>query len=332
MNFLTRHAPYHDCGRSARRGWAFVRTMVPTTVVVTVLIVDSQIHVWKASSQERPWPAGGGPSHRSDQFLPEDALAEMDAAGVDKSVLVPPSFEGDYNDLAVTAASTYPERFLVVGRIGLDDPSNATRLPAWKDQPGMKGIRVTFLRGRFAGWLHDGTADWFWPEAERWQIPIMMYAPEQSERIADLARLFPALRIILDHANLHTRLRDNELVDAVRAVLPLSSLPNVAVKLSALPCYTTEPYPFPALHAVIAEFVGAFGAERCFWGSDLTRLPCPYREAVDLFLNELPFLSGRELELIMGQALLRWLDGASAEVAQVDDDASAQRSETSAAV
>ena len=80
------------------------------------------------------------------------------------------------------------------------------------------------------------------------------------------------------------------------------------MKLSALPCHSTQPYPFPNLHPSIKAAVEAFGADRLYWGSDLTRLPCPYREAVTLFSDELGFLSEAERAAIMGTALARFLD------------------------
>ena len=41
-------------------------------------------------------------------FSKDDLLAEMDAAGVDRAVIVPPSWEGDRNDLALAAARRIP--------------------------------------------------------------------------------------------------------------------------------------------------------------------------------------------------------------------------------
>ena len=77
-----------------------------------MLIVDSQVHVWAAHSAERPWPADGfGREHGPVPMTHDALLARMDEAGVDRVVLVPPSWEGDRNDLALAAASAHPERF-----------------------------------------------------------------------------------------------------------------------------------------------------------------------------------------------------------------------------
>lgn len=47
-----------------------------------------------------------------------------------------------------------------------------------------------------------------------------------------------------------------------------------------------------------------------FWGTDITRMPCSWRQCVTLFTEELPWLSEDDKELIMGRALCQWLDWA----------------------
>jgi hypothetical protein len=53
--------------------------------------------------------------------------------------------------------------------------------------------------------------------------------------------------------------------------------------------------------------VDAFGPRRCFWGTDITRMPCSYRQCVTMFTEELAWLKGRDLELVMGHAICAWL-------------------------
>ena len=40
-----------------------------------------------------------------------------------------------------------------------------------------------------------------------------------------------------------------------------------------------------------------------FWGTDITRMPCSWRQCVSVFTEELPWLQGRDLDLVMGEAL-----------------------------
>ena len=56
-----------------------------------MMIVDAQIHLW----------AKGTPSahHRQTPYLKEEALAAMDAAGVDRAVIHPVMWDPDSNEL-----------------------------------------------------------------------------------------------------------------------------------------------------------------------------------------------------------------------------------------
>jgi predicted TIM-barrel fold metal-dependent hydrolase len=97
---------------------------------------------------------------------------------------------------------------------------------------------------------------------------------------------------------------------AERAGLPmaLARYPNVAVKATGAPSYSSEPYPYRNIHPYLRQIYDAFGPERMFWGTDITRMPCSWRQCVTLFAEELSWLSARDKELIMGRALCTWLD------------------------
>ena len=44
-----------------------------------------------------------------------------------------------------------------------------------------------------------------------------------------------------------------------------------------------------------------------FWGTDITRMHCTWRQCVTLFTDELPWLKGSDLDLVMGQAFCDWI-------------------------
>ena len=43
-----------------------------------------------------------------------------------------------------------------------------------------------------------------------------------------------------------------------------------------------------------------------FWGTDITKMPCCWRQCVTMFTEELPWLPEGDKELIMGQAVCAW--------------------------
>ncbi|WP_049887672.1 amidohydrolase [Saccharopolyspora spinosa] len=267
------------------------------------------MHVWGADTPTRRWPSGSAhAAHRPVPVGVEETLRVLDEAGVHRAVLVPPSWEGDRNDLALDAAARYPNRFAVMGRISLTDTASTNRLARWREQQGMLGVRLTLHLDPLRAAFRRGELDWFWAAAEAAGLPVMVYAPGMSRLLGEIARRHPALRLIVDHLALPVNLAGVESFADLPELLALARFPNVAAKASALPCHSELGHPFGDVHHALHRVFDAFGPRRLFWGSDWTRLPCPYRDNISLFTEELSFLSDEDIQWIMGKALLGWLD------------------------
>lgn len=271
------------------------------------MIVDAQVHVWGADTPERPWPPGHAHrAHRPRPFSKDDLLAEMAAAGVDRAVIVPPSWEGDRNDLALAAAAAHPDKFAVMGRPLLAQP-DPQALDRWREQPGMLGIRVTTAGAGARSLFTEPAGDWLWQAAERAGLPAMVSTPGLLPEVGRLAERHPGMRFVIDHLALVRDGKDEAAFGDLANLLALAKLPNVAAKASALPRYSSEPYPYPRLHPYLRQVFDAFGPRRFFWGTDMTGIPCTYRQAVTLFTEELPWLQGDDRFWVMGGALCAWL-------------------------
>ena len=275
------------------------------------MIVDAQVHLWKAESADWHWVPGMTPQ------LPEPMTIErlvpmMYEAGVDRVVVVPPSWPGDRNDYALEAAQRYPNRFHVMGRIPLQNPQSAALLPAWKEQPGMLGIRLLFT-GAFAPWLSDGTADWIWPAAEKAKLPIMFFAPGLVSKFGPIAERYPQLTLIIDHMGLTGAMaKDNSVPAAIDQAVALAKYPNVSIKMSGSPGVSLEPYPFRDVAVHLHRVFDAYGPQRCYWGTDMTNsfAKASYRQRVTHFTEELSFLSESDKDWVMGRAILARLNWA----------------------
>jgi predicted TIM-barrel fold metal-dependent hydrolase len=272
-------------------------------------IVDSQVHIWGADTPDRPWPPGRAAEAQKPYPVDKEALLlQMDLAKVRRMVLVPPSWEGERNDLALDAARAHPDRFAVMGRLAIQDPASRARIADWKKQPGMLGMRFTFHNEHYRHFLTDGTADWLWLAAEKAGIPLMVLMPSALDHLDRIAARHPRLKLVIDHVGLDRRGKGERVWEDLPAVCALARHPNVAVKASGMPSLSKEPYPFRDLHPRIRALVDAYGPARTFWGTDLTRMPCSYYECIALFTQHLPWLTGRDLELVMGRAICDWLD------------------------
>jgi L-fuconolactonase len=270
-------------------------------------VVDSQVHIWGANTPDRPWPARA-PAQRDTPVTADEVLGWMDKAGVDGAILVPPSWEGDRNDLALAAARAHPGRFAVMGRLDPDAPGAREQLAHWRDEPGMLGLRFTFHTPVLRQPLLEGRFDRVWGEAERHGVPIMLLVHHAHMHLIDaVAARYPALRLVIDHLGLVNGEKDAQAFRDLDKLLALAKRPGVAVKASALPCYTDAPYPYEGLHPYVRRVYDAFGPRRVFWGTDQTRSPIDYRRGIELFTRHLSWLAPEDLEWIMGRGVCEWI-------------------------
>ena len=138
-----------------------------------MLIADAQVHIWAPNTPERPW-LPGQKMHRDVPLGAEELLREMDAAGVQRAVLVPPSLDNFRNDLVLDAARQYPERFAVMGRLDHSVPAAQGMIGTWRHQPGMLGLRLVLTRAQTIVMLNEQRLDGLWKEAEKAAVPVMI--------------------------------------------------------------------------------------------------------------------------------------------------------------
>src|SRR2546421_4909864 len=261
-----------------------------------MLIVDAQVHIWSSGT-----PSG---QHRQvSSYSAEDCIAEMDAAGVDAVVLHPPGWDVNGVEVAVAAARKYPNRFAILGHFPLDKPENRSLIDGWKSRPGMLGLRYAFTQPHQQNWMTDGTMDWLWPACEKAQIPVALMASNFLPQVAQIAERHPGLKLIIDHLGRARGGRDDAAFANIAQVCALAKFPNVALKATGAAGESSQPYPFTNIHKYLRQLYDAFGPKRYFWGTDITRMPVSWRQCVTLFTEELPWLKGEDLELVMGRGV-----------------------------
>jgi predicted TIM-barrel fold metal-dependent hydrolase len=173
----------------------------------------------------------------------------------------------------------------------------------------MLGLRYTFLHDPARQWLADGTIDWLWAEAEKAGVPVAVLATDSLVELGRIAERHPGLRLTIDHLGGRgglTTLKDAAAMTHMPDLLALARFPNVAVKATGAPGYSSQAYPFRPMHSYLRQIYDAFGPDRMFWGTDITKMPCSWRQCVTMFTEELPWLGEQDKRLIMGDALCAW--------------------------
>ncbi|MGZ0189709.1 MAG: amidohydrolase family protein [Alphaproteobacteria bacterium] len=266
-------------------------------------IVDAQIHLW----------GKGLPSnlaHRQvTSFLVEEAVSMMDVASVDAAVIHPVPWDVDSHELALEAVRNDPKRFAIMGSVPLDEAKSLPMIANWRKTPGQLGLRYTFLDDLTRDRLHSGDLDWLWAAAENAGVPVSVLATDSLDVFGQIAQRHPGLRVTIDHLGGrggNTTLKDAASMVHFPELLKLAKFPNVAVKATGAPGYSSEAYPFPAMHTYLEQIYDAFGPSRMFWGTDITKMPCSWTDCITMFTEGLPWLREEDKALVMGQAICDW--------------------------
>lgn len=266
-------------------------------------IVDAQIHLWGKGlpSNAAHWQVTS--------FSAAEAIAMMDEAGVDAAVIHPPGWDADSTDLARRAVADYPGRFAIMDHLPLDAPDAPERLARLRDEKGMLGLRYLFLSDEERARLHSGRIDWLWQEAEKAGVPIAVLATDELEYMGEIADRHPDLRLTIDHLGGrggNTTLKDHEAMAHMPDLLALATRPNIGVKVTGAPGYSAETWPYPIMQGYVRRVFDAFGPDRTFWGTDISKMPCSWADCVAMFTREMDWLSGADLERVMGGAIRDW--------------------------
>ena len=139
----------------------------------------------------------------------------------------------------------------------------------------------------------------------------MLYAPFNHKDVGEVAARHPGLRLILDHLGTHISHKDEGIKESIDQTAQLAMHPNIHVKMTLAPLFSTAPYPYKNIQPFIRQLVESFGPKRCFWGTDasalLERTTCSYRQNAELFTEHMDFLSSADKEWIMGRGLAECL-------------------------
>ena len=239
-------------------------------------IVDAQIHLW----------GSGLPSNMAHRqvtsFTTEEAVGLMDEGGVDAAVIHPPGWDPKSTEMAFKAVRDFPGRFAILGAFPLNQPDKRALVDTWRSQPGMLGLRYGFLQEPMRGL------------AGRWDA----HRPDRRAASGPAADHRPPGR----HHHPEGRRRNGAHAGADQAGTAsqrgCQGDRRTGLLQRTVPVHEHAPVLAPDLRRVRT------GAH--VLGTDITKMPCSWRQCVTMFTEELPWLSERDKDLVMGQAVCAW--------------------------
>lgn len=266
------------------------------------MIVDTHVHIWEISDK---YPIGPTSptwnSYPDEPGTAEELLADMDAEGVDWTVLVQTSWSTWDNGYMADSVASYPNRFVGHGLINPQDPNNAEQVRYWIQNRGLVGFRLHPMYYPDEKILLTEQNGPLWEEIAACNAIVQFHLrPEYADQVAVIAQRCPNTIFILDHMGYPQIDQDYQ------PILDLAHHDNVYFKLSDVAGRSQESHPYKDMHPCIQAALNAFTPQRTVWG---TGYPGHHRtkhnwptlaDELRLIREGLPFLTDTDKERILG--------------------------------
>lgn len=289
------------------------------------MVLDSHTHAWGPPTPVHPWTNGPLVETYVDQFSVdtvyrgEKLLSDMDEIGVDEAVVVGyPICDWTDNWYTETVAA---ENDRLYGVVMIDQfAENASEtLRQSMTVDGVLGFRLggicpydrmweTF--DPEVTWLRDAIDETeFWNAARETDafVQILVHHSQLDQAI-ELVETYPDLTYAFDHFG-HADPTVPPEESSFQQFADLAAYDNVAVKVSEIPHFSAESFPYADMHDHVRWFVDTFGRERVIWGSDFPNVSdvATYEQSLT-WLEHVDELSNADREWITGRAFERLLD------------------------
>lgn len=279
------------------------------------MVLDSHTHAWGPPNPDHPWTNGPLVEEYVDDFSVdtvyrgEKLLNDMDETGVDEAVVVGYPI-GDWTDNWYTE-QVAAEFDRLHGVVMLDQFADGAddELRRAMAIDGVLGFRLgaicpydrmweTFDPEET--WLRDAIEETkFWEAAQETDALVQILAHvDQLDQVLELVETYPELPYAFDHfghADPEVPPEDGKF----SRFADLAAYDNIAVKVSEIPHFSNEPFPYEDMHDHVRWFVDTFGREQVVWGSDFPNVSdaATYGEALT-WLEHVDGLSERDREWI----------------------------------
>jgi predicted TIM-barrel fold metal-dependent hydrolase len=247
-------------------------------------VIDTHTHAWGPPSREHPWVNGPLVENEVAGFAvdpvydAEGLVDDMDRVGVDEAVVVGyPICEWTDNWYTMRAAS---DRDRLYGVVMLDPFADdaGERLREAMAVEGVLGVRVAPICPYDRMWeTFDPSVDWlldaaeetaFWKAARETDALVQVLAHRtQLDQALEFVERYPDLTYAFDHMG-HPDPATAPGDDAFARFADLAEYDGVAVKVSEVPHWSGESFPYRDLHDHVRWLLDHFGRDRVVWGSD----------------------------------------------------------------
>lgn len=267
--------------------------------------IDVQVHSYEKNSPERPWH---GFLEGPDEVTGDEMVAAMDAVGVDGALLVSPFSMYRYDaSYAQAVQAAHPGRFALIRPFDTTSDTIPDDIAEWAGTTGVVGARIMLTAEPYEA--DNPGINQVLAAAAKAGIPVNIMCSGKLPLLRELAQRNPDTQIVVDHVGLvqpHKPPAPADPFADLANVLSLAELDNVAIKISGACTLSHQSFPYSDIWEPLGQIFGAFGFDRCMWGTDWTRAVnlLTYEQGVEAF-RVTDQLSDSERATLMGGALAK---------------------------
>lgn len=248
--------------------------------------IDAHHHVWDLSVREQDWIQGDQLAPLLRDFSMEDLAPELEATGIDRTVLVQtvasPAETPELLDIAGSNSSVVG----VVGWLDLEAPDARAQLRRYRDHPHaayLVGIRDLAEYKTDAAWLErDDIVANLRMLGEEGLTYDLLTRPPQLPAAVNAVRSCPDTTFVLDHLS-KPDIAGSHINAWARDIAELATLSNVSVKLSGMFTEASwDDWTVESFRPYVEVVLEAFGPSRILFGSDwpVSTLAASYEQVV----------------------------------------------------
>ena len=222
----------------------------------------------------------------------EVLLAQMQAAGIDKALLV--QYGGCYNNAYLRQCmQCFPGRFASLGMVDYDAPDAAKRIRREVEENNLAGLRIPASTTNEAVWTTVGELG----------IMASLSGRIAGDGVEAYIKRFPQVQFRIEHMGFPDLNQSPDAPDYQR-LMGYAAYPNVYLMLSGLYAFGVE-HPYREVTPFVKRALECFGPEQLMWGSDFPRVSGWETCEMTLALpHTWDFLSETDLEWIFGKTAL----------------------------
>lgn len=244
--------------------------------------IDAHQHLWSPARGDYDWMPMDNPVLARD-YAPADLRPELDAAGIDATILVQAAATVNETEYMLGLADATPFIAGVVGWVDFERPDDRRTLARLAAHPKFVGVRPMIQDIADNDWMLREDVQWGFRAAADLGLGFdALGFPRHLPNFHTILTRYPGLRVVIDHC-MKPAIRDHTAAEFAVWADGMAAIARdtlACCKLSGLVTEAGAGWSLDALKPYADHVLDVFGPGRVMWGSDwpVCRLAADYGE------------------------------------------------------